>query len=194
MNDEERMTELLEFFKALAEEERLKILGLLALENLNAGQLAERLSRPLRAVLNHLEVLLRLGLVQSESGAIAMEALSANESFTLNRKGLQAMKQRLLSGTQQRFAAPEEGEAFDRKVLRDFLTPQGQIKALPAQEKKLLVVLRYVLQAFAPGERYPEKEVNEILRKYHPDTASLRRYLVDHQLLARQEGLYWRVA
>lgn len=192
MNDEERMNELVKFFKALSDEERLKIVGLVAVGSQEAGELAERLNRPLRVALNHLGYLLHLGLLQAASGATEMEALGADDRFSLNRPALQAMKQRLLAGQRERFEAPEEGDAFDRKVLRDFLTPQGQFKSLPAQEKKLLVILRYAVQVFTPGERYPEKQVNELLRKYTADTATLRRCLVDFKLMDRQEGQYWR--
>jgi hypothetical protein len=40
--------------------------------------------------------------------------------------------------------------------------------------------------------RYPEREVNALLAVWHPDTAALRRYLVDEGLLTREAGLYWR--
>jgi DNA-binding transcriptional ArsR family regulator len=39
---------------------------------------------------------------------------------------------------------------------------------------------------------YPERDVNAILRAWFPDYASLRRYLVDEELLAREHALYWR--
>jgi hypothetical protein len=34
--------------------------------------------------------------------------------------------------------------------------------------------------------------VNAILQRYHPDFASLRRYLVDEEFLSRDYGYYWR--
>jgi hypothetical protein len=47
----------------------------------------------------------------------------------------------------------------------------------PGQEKKKLVVLRYLLgRCFAEDRPYPEKEVNQPLALYHPDVASLRRF------------------
>ena len=49
-------------------------------------------------------------------------------------------------------------------------------------------------QAFEAGERYTEKEVNARLQRFHPDSATLRRALVDRGLLARQSAgqAYWR--
>ena len=85
-----------------------------------------------------------------------------------------------------------EGDEYDRKVLSEFLLPDGRLKDLPMQNKKLMVILRHVQQVFEPGTRYPEKQVNEMLRRFHEDTASLRRYLVDNRMVQRENGIYWR--
>ena len=62
----------------------------------------------------------------------------------------------------------------------------------PSKHAKLLVVLDHLAQAFEPGRRYPEPEVNEVLERFHPDYAALRRYLVEDQFLTREDGVYWR--
>jgi hypothetical protein len=54
------------------------------------------------------------------------------------------------------------------------------------------VILRYIAQAFEPGKRYSEKTVNQMLSRFHPDTASLRRELIGYHLLQRDKGEYWR--
>jgi hypothetical protein len=38
-----------------------------------------------------------------------------------------------------------------------------------------------------------ENQVNQILRRFHEDTASLRRSMVDNNLLTREKGIYWRI-
>jgi len=53
-------------------------------------------------------------------------------------------------------------------------------------------VLDWLAQSFEPGRRYSEAMVNLVLGKRHPDTAALRRYLVDHEFLSREAGQYWR--
>ncbi len=45
---------------------------------------------------------------------------------------------------------------------------------------------------FAEDRSYPEKEVNQRLALFHPDVASLRRYLVDRGYVDREAGLYRR--
>jgi hypothetical protein len=66
------------------------------------------------------------------------------------------------------------------------------ITQLPTARGKRLVVLDWMVQAFTPGERYTEREVNEIIRPRHADVATVRRHLVDEGLLSRAGGEYWR--
>lgn len=174
--------DLLNFFRALAHIDRLKIAGLLGMETLSLEQITERTGmRPVDAY-NHLSNLVHFGLVRTDG-----------KLYSLDKEALEALSRRVLANRRSKPALEEfEGEAFDRKVLGDFLTPEGRLKTLPSQNKKLLVVLRYVLENFKPGERYPEKQVNEILRQFYDDPASLRRYLVDNQMLQREQGIYWR--
>ena len=72
------------------------------------------------------------------------------------------------------------------------MTKKENSHNFPTQNKKLMVILRHVLPVFEPGSQYPEKQVNEMLRRFHEDTASLRRYLVDSGMLQRKDGIYWR--
>jgi len=91
--------------------------------------------------------------------------------------------------------APEDvGEGLPPReagVLRSFLR-DGRVERLPAARNKRLVVLDHVAHAFELGVRYPEKEVNTILRAFHADHAALRRNLVDEGFLTREAGIYWR--
>ena len=68
----------------------------------------------------------------------------------------------------------------------------GRIEAMPAKRSRRLLLLDEIAQAFEPGVRYPEREVNRVLGAMFSDYAALRRYLVDEQFLARAEGEYWR--
>lgn len=78
------------------------------------------------------------------------------------------------------------------KVLRAFLDADGRIVRMPAKYRKRLVLLDHVARVFEPGVRYPEQEVNALLRAFSDDVAMLRRYLVDEQFMARENGMYWR--
>jgi hypothetical protein len=79
-------------------------------------------------------------------------------------------------------------------VLRAFFV-DGRLVSIPSKRSRRQVVLEYIVTRFTPGVRYHEREVNAILLTFHPDIASLRRYLVDHELLARDSDgtSYWRI-
>ena len=83
--------------------------------------------------------------------------------------------------------APED----EARVLRTFLRG-GRLVSIPTQQSKKLVVLDRLAQEFEVGRRYPEREVNAVLRRFHDDVAALRRYLVDEGFLDREAGEYWR--
>jgi len=74
-----------------------------------------------------------------------------------------------------------------RGYLRD-----GMIEAMPAKRSRRLLLLAEIAQAFEPGVRYSERQVNDVLRALHPDYAALRRYLIDEDLMDRAGGEYWR--
>lgn len=78
-----------------------------------------------------------------------------------------------------------------RKVLRAFVV-DGRLQSIPVAPAKRMVILDWLAQAFEPGQHYSEKMVNLILGQRHADTALLRRQLVDHGLLDRAGGEYWR--
>ena len=80
---------------------------------------------------------------------------------------------------------------FERKVLATFVR-EGRIVQIPARHRKRMVVLRWLADQFRPAERYPEAQVNELLSRYHEDRATLRRLLVDTELMQRGGGYYWR--
>jgi hypothetical protein len=77
-------------------------------------------------------------------------------------------------------------------VLRAFLTEDGSLRSIPTKLRKRLVVLDHLAQQFEPGVHYDEVEINARLRRFHPDVAALRRYLVEQGFLDRQAGEYWR--
>jgi hypothetical protein len=86
---------------------------------------------------------------------------------------------------------PLDGDRDRAAVLRAFLR-DGRIVQWPAARGKRRVLLEHIAAVFEPGVRYPERDVDAILRAWHADHATLRRYLIDEGLLTRQDGVYWR--
>ena len=82
------------------------------------------------------------------------------------------------------------GDLPDR--LRPYVR-DGRITALPARRAVRLLLLDRIAQAFEPGRRYKEAAVNEILKTLYDDYVTLRRYLIDEELMSRTpDGTYWR--
>lgn len=77
-------------------------------------------------------------------------------------------------------------------VVENFVDGAGRLISIPVQRKKRLAVLRWIVEDFQPGRLYAEAEVNRIITRRHPDFASLRRFLVDEDLMQRKRGVYWR--
>jgi hypothetical protein len=189
MVEEAAMQELLEFFKALADQNRLRVVGLLAKESMTGEQIAALLGVSTSTASHHLSYLVHVGLVSGEPQGYYTR-------YTLRMDAIHALAGKLLSRDElPKLAAGIDMDAYDQKVLQNFLDAEGRIKQFPAQRKKFEVLLRHVLKAFEPGARYTEKEVNEILSRFNDDTAYLRRSLIDMKLMAREGGggAYWRI-
>ena len=188
MSEQELISdEILNFFKAMADANRLKIIGLLAQEDLSVEQLAVMLNLKPSTVSHHLSKL-------SDAGLVSAKAMSYYNIYQFDNKALEAMAQRLLSKENlSAMALDVDLDAYDRKVVSDYTLPDGQLKTIPAQRKKLEAILRYVSQHFESATRYNERQVNQILEKYHPDTATLRRELIGAKILSRSSGgrEYW---
>ena len=89
-------------------------------------------------------------------------------------------------------AGPDSGHGAEAdRVLRAFFR-DGRLTQIPAVHSKRLVVLDFLARHFEPGQAYAEKDVNDMLAGFHPDYATLRRYLVDEEFLHRRDGFYWR--
>lgn len=181
--------DLLTFFKALADANRLKIVGLLAKQPYTVEQLAAMLNLGASTVSHHLSKL-------AEAGLVAATAQSYYNYYHLETGKIEAMARQMLTvEALPEQAAQVDENAYDKKILHDYLLPDGHLKTIPSQRKKLMAVLRHIVQDFEPGRHYSEKEVNEILSRYFPDTASLRRELIGARLMDRQGGGrdYWRI-
>lgn len=175
---------LLGFFKALGNENRLKIVAILAEQEMTVRDLAQRLNLKEPTVSEHLAQLRQTGLV-------GVRPVGTYRVYYFMADALHEMNKSLFS--QEELAAllhvPDED---DLSVLNNYVK-DGRLVIIPASRKKLLVVLRWLARHFEPGQRYAEKEVNAVILQYHEDYATLRRELIGHQFMQRDRGIYWRI-
>jgi hypothetical protein len=177
-------SEILSFVKAMASADRLRIVGLLSQGSKRAAEIAEVLGMHPSDVMRHLEQLTASGVVREADGV-----------YNLDEKAIESLARGQFEGKRATYEANEEKQEDVRKVLKAYLNADGTIKQIPQDGKKLLIILNYMLDAFAFDVTYTEKEVNTIIRRFHVDTASLRRAYIDHGFLARESdgSKYWRV-
>ncbi len=183
---EVEMEKALTFLKALADESRLKLVGLLAERERSVGELAEAVGLREPTVSHHLAKLAEVELVE-------MRPEGTTHFYRLRTDSLQRLAREVFSVERiASFGAHAGEDAWRRKVLRTFLEGERLTK-IPDTRKKRQVILEWLAERFEEGTDYPEPRVNEIIRRHHPDTATLRRELVGARLLRRDAGVYWRV-
>ncbi|NWG17661.1 MAG: metalloregulator ArsR/SmtB family transcription factor, partial [Chloroflexi bacterium] len=174
--------------KALGNEKRLKIMGLLAEREYTVGELAETLGIKEPTVSQHLDMLKHFGLVKVRpDGNFRYYAFDAQALINMNREVFS--REGLASIVSE---AVESGDDFEQRVFKAFFDGE-RIMHFPSSEKKWLVILRWLADRFEYDVKYPEKQVNEIITRHHPDYALLRRELIDRGFMRREKGIYWRI-
>lgn len=178
MDDVERLALL---FRALADPARLRILGAIAEQPRSGKELAEQLKLTPPTISHHIHKLI-------ETGLVTVTSKGTRHTYRLDERALRdAVRSSTVITSADETATDEDRECT--KVLRDFFDGE-RLKSIPAQRKKLVLVLQHLAERFTLGEQYPERAVNEILRTAHDDFATLRRELVDYGFMRRDHGIY----
>lgn len=175
---------MLAFFKALANESRLRIVGLLLGRPHHVKELAAALQLKEPTVSHHLASLSAVGLVEMSP--------QGNAHFYSLREGELRRLGRTFFGPQQAMAkAARQAPDRDEWILGNYLDGDA-LKTIPASRRKRWVVLKWLAGKFAAGRRYTEAQVNEAIQRHHWDSATLRRELIGYRMLGREAGVYWR--
>jgi hypothetical protein len=175
---------LLNFFKTLANESRLKLVGILAQREYSVEELAALLELKEPTVSHHLSKLKELNLVK-------MRPDRNTHFYQLNQDALQELSKAIFSPQITTISKDVNLDAWEEKVLNSFIE-NDRIKEIPASRKKRWVILKWLVNHFEFDQKYSEKLLNEIIKPIHPDTATLRRELIGYQMMQRENGIYWR--
>lgn len=162
----------------LAEPDRLRVFAAVVLGAGTPSAVGSATGLPARLVEPAIRRLQQGGLLAVADGTLSAAA--------------DAFKEAVRAGAST--AAPAEPMDPDRQrdlVLRTFIV-DGRLVQIPAAQSKRTIVLEHIASSFEPGVRYPEREVDAVLRAWHDDHVTLRRYLVDAGLLSRADNVYWR--
>ncbi len=187
MNTSEPMDELLVFFKALADQNRLRIVGFLSDKSRTVEELAEMLGVSVSTTSHHLSRLAKAGLVSAAPEGHYYR-------YSIQTDFLQEMSQRILrKDVLPAIHQQQQPLSFEERVLKTFIDSEGRILAFPKQEKKFAVLLSHVFKSFAENRVYTGQEVEANLQRYHDDTATLRRALIEYRWMERSKDgtQYW---
>lgn len=114
------------------------------------------------------------------------------ERFKALRGALQQLSKEQLAREVAETPGLSEMAEDDQRILRSYLRGE-QITELPVGPKRMQALLRWLVERFEFDRRYPERELNAIIKRHHPDFATLRRELIDHKFMARERDVYWRL-
>jgi len=178
------ITALLSYFKALGNESRLKLVGLVADRERNVQELAALLVLKEPTVSHHLAIL-------KDAGLLAMRVDGNTHWYRLDFDALRRINQSVFSANLVRVPYEADGELWEREILRNFIE-DDRLTKIPDARKKRWVVLKWLARRFALDSRYSEAEVSAVLKRHHPDVATLRRELVGYLMLERNKGIYRR--
>jgi hypothetical protein len=161
-----------EVLQALSDPARLRLLARIA-DAGEAGCALEAAAGDPRAARKQVARLSAAGLVEARGGTLVARLDRIRDAVDE------------LAGEDDATAGPARVRA---------LFSRGRLVEIPRAPELRLELLRHVAERFEPGRTYCEPEVNALLREVHDDHASLRRYLVDARLLARDDAgaSYWR--
>ncbi|MCT8139282.1 metalloregulator ArsR/SmtB family transcription factor [Anaerobacillus sp. CMMVII] len=179
-----QLDRLVNFHKTLGDKTRIQIISLLRDGPLHGQAIAGKLGLTAPTISHHITKLREVGIIyeRREKNTIY---------FYLDEKKL-AFK----AGAILKLGATDEkmmGDLnMDEKyaILKNFLQNDGRLKTIPSQRKKRLVVLEHIVKGLEKGKQYSEKEINEHIKKFHDDFATIRREFIMCQFMYRQDGQY----
>ena len=148
--------EILPFVKAMASADRLRIIGVLARRQATQSEIAEQLLLPVRDVYDNLAFLVQVGVIHETDGV-----------YDLDEKAIETLARGQFEGKRKSYVPQGDQPEDAHKVLKTFLNADGTLKQIPLQGNKLLIILNFIVDAFAFDTNYTEKEVNTILRRFH---------------------------
>lgn len=176
------MKEKLELLKLLADETRLEILNLLFKEDSYVEKIACELSLTPATICYHLKKMESAGVVNCSRSQFYI-------IYSLNRE---IFNKPLYEFIKKEDELVNTEEKYKKEVLSNFFK-YGRLTQIPTQRKKREIVLFEILQQFEPDRPYDEKNVNEIILRYHEDFCTIRREMIAFGMMTRDHEIYRRI-
>jgi len=194
-----QLDQLVTFYKAMGDTTRIRILAILANGPLHGQALAGKLGVTPPTITHHMAKLREAALVYERRDKNTIY-------FYLHEANVKRLSQAIVNvlehakkGTDESLWEEEGKEANEGggrplveslQVLRTFFTADGRLKQIPAQRKKKLIVFEHMVRGLEKGRKYTEAQINEYIRQFHEDYATIRREFVMNHYMYREDGIY----
>lgn len=184
-----QLDKVVNYHKALADPTRIRMLVLLADGESNGQALAEKLGVTPATITHHAAKLRAASLIHERRDKNTIY-FSLNDSFI--RSNAEAALKLIYRTTEEGGddIVDEQRTKLKESVLRNFFAADGRMKQIPAQLKKKLIVLEHLVSKLERGRKYREKELNDFIKQFHDDFATIRREFIMHQYLFREQEVY----
>jgi biotin operon repressor len=174
---------LVEIFKCLADPARLRIVGLMVEAPRCGQELASELKLAPATVSHHLRRLQKAGLLRERrEGAYVF--------YVLDHQPLRDAVQTIADPKKvSELAAPEGLAKEQRKVLEAFFDGERLLR-IPAQRRKKEIVFEEILRRLPRRDVYTERELSQMLERFHDDFCTIRRELIMGRYMERDRQRY----
>ncbi|AZB42525.1 DUF2087 domain-containing protein [Bacillus sp. FJAT-42376] len=179
-----QLNRLVQFHKAMGDPTRLRIIAILSGGPKHGQALAGILGLTPPTITHHLAKLKEMNLVHQKR--------EKNTIYYFLQEKVIASH----AGDIVRLLEPKEGTGVKElsgehmKVVQNYLTKEGKLKTIPSQRKRKLMVLFYIAKEFEAGRKYTEKEINEAIKRFHEDFATIRREFIVNGIMYRDNSIY----
>lgn len=179
-----QLNRLVAFYKTMGDPTRIRIVFLLAKGPLHGQAIAGKLGLTPPTITHHLNKLREINLVYQRRDKNTVY-FYLNESVLKHQSGVLAKL-----ADKEEVKKMEEQNIESQKVIENFFTKDGKLKNIPAQRKKRLLVFEHLIKGLKMGKKYEEKELNEYIKQYHEDYATIRREFIINHYMYRENGIY----
>ncbi len=170
-------------FKCLADKSRLQIINNLMESPMYVELLSQRLKLAPSTISFHLKKLEEMKLVYSTKEQYYVVYHLNKDILSLKLSDL------IYAGESEKDIETEREEQYKQNVINAFFE-YGKLKSIPVQQKKRKIVLEIISKQFEYGKTYTEREVNIIIADFHDDFCTIRKEMVELNILERDHGIY----
>ncbi len=178
-----QLSRLVNFHKVMGDPTRIRIIVLLAKGPHHGQALAGKLGLTPPTITHHIGKLKEIGIIKQKREKNTIY-------FYLDEDQLRLKSQAIINTAYGKVDDDDEKKDEHQQVLANFMTRDGKLKTIPAQRKKKLMILEHLVKGLEPGKKYTEKEINEYIKDFHEDYATIRREFIMCHFMYREDGIY----